>query len=478
MKKNKNIIVLGGGTAGWMSANLLHLKLAPLGYRITVIESDDIGIIGVGEGSTPQLKVFFDLLGIQEQDWMPKCDATYKYGIQFRHWCKPDPKRPFLDDYFHPFPASTDARTAIEFMHACHTMMQGYPAPVKPDPYFLTAYLTNKNIAPCEISLNGGSCNYGYHFDSYKLGAFLADFGQKQGIKRCVDTIKDVKSCENGITVLHGKQQTQYHGELFFDCSGFQGLLLQQTLNVPFESFADNLLNDSAIAIPTKRETLEPMQTQATALSSGWAWRIPLTSRVGNGYVYSSHFIDKEAAEDELRNHLGIDKSPPARHLKMKVGQVSKHWHKNCVAVGLAQGFIEPLEATALHLVQETVVQFIGAYLAGKETLHFQDAFNDNIRSRFLGIKDYISAHYCASNRCDSKYWKEASQAKHRTAHLQQLMQLWQTGQDINAYLTTHKLHQYYPTMSWYCLFAGYQQFSHRQFESPSPWHAHFSEYA
>ena len=477
MKNNKNIIVLGGGTAGWMSANLLHLKLAPLGYNITVIESDDIGIIGVGEGSTPQLKVFFDLLGIQESDWMPKCDATYKYGIQFRHWCKPDPKRAFLDDYFHPFPASTDPHTALDFMHACHTMLQGYPASVKPDPYFLTAYLSESNIAPSSRSLRDTSCNYGYHFDSYKLGAFLAEFGQQQGIKRCIDTITDVETNHNGIAVLHGKEHSQYRGNVFFDCSGFQGVLLQQTLKVPFDSFAENLLNDSAVAIATPRTHTESMQTRATALSAGWAWHIPLTSRVGNGYVYSSQFIDATQAEDELREHLGIDHTQPARHLTMKVGQVSKHWYKNCVAVGLAQGFIEPLEATALHLVQETVVQFIGAYLAGKESMHFQDAFNENIQNRFAGIKDYITAHYCASNRSDSKYWQKASEAIHRTHHLQQIMQLWQSGQDINAYLTAHKLNQYYPTISWYCLLAGYQQFGHRQFAPPAPWHSHFAKY-
>ena len=182
--------------------------------------------------------------------------------------------------------------------------------------------------------------------------------------------------------------------------------------------------------------------------------------------MFTVLIIDKEVIEDELRTPWYRQK--PTRPSSKNEGWPSiQALAQNCVAVGLAQGFIEPLEATALHLVQETVVQFIGAYLAGKETLHFQDAFNDNIRSRFLGIKDYISAHYCASNRCDSKYWKEASQAKHRTAHLQQLMQLWQTGQDINAYLTTHKLHQYYLNHELVLLICGYQQFSHRQFGVP-----------
>lgn len=477
MKNNKNIIVLGGGTAGWMSANLLHLKLAPLGYQVRVIESEDIGIIGVGEGSTPQLKVFFDLLGIQEHDWMPLCDATYKYGIQFRQWCQYDPKRPFLDDYFHPFPASTDAQTAVDFMQACHRMMQGYPASVKPDPYFLTAYLSTQDIIPARINTADTQCNYGYHFDSYKLGAFLSKFGQQQGIIRNVDTITKVDSNEHGIKVLHGKNHTQYSAELFFDCSGFESVLLQKTLKVPFESFGNHLLNDAAIAIPTPRAPKELMQTQATALSTGWAWRIPLTSRVGNGYVYSSQYIDKEAAEMELRSHLGIAETIPARHLTMKVGQASKHWYKNCIGVGLAQGFIEPLEATALHLVQETVVQFIGAFLAGKETTHFQNAFNDNIRNRFNGIKDYITAHYCASNRNDTEYWQAASQPRKQTKHLKEILRLWRNGKDINAYITEHKLHQYYPTISWYCLLAGYQQFSHRQFEPTAQWHPHFAQY-
>jgi 2-polyprenyl-6-methoxyphenol hydroxylase-like FAD-dependent oxidoreductase len=481
MKYKQTIVILGGGTAGWMCANLLQLKLAPLGFKIQLVESEEIGIIGVGEGSTPQLKVFFDQLGISESTWMPQCDATYKYGIHFDKWCTADPKRPFLDSYFHPFPASSDGQTAASFMQACHTMLAGFPAATLPDPNFLTHYCQSVHITPPELHDNHTIiANYGYHFDSYKLGAFLSAHAQTQGVIRICDTIVDVRTNANGIAYLTGQNGQQYHGDWFIDCSGFRARLIQEALGVPFTSFASELRNNRAVAIATPSQANAPMATRATALKHGWAWRIPLTSRTGNGYVYCDEFCSPEDAEAELRRHLNdidnIDASTPARHLQMKVGQVASHWDQNCVAVGLAQGFIEPLEATALHLVQETVTQFIGAFIAGEQTARYRDAFNDNIKARFTGIKDYINAHYQCSNRTDTAYWRDVSQAWRATHHVQQLRNVWQQNGNIAEYLTAHNLHHYYPAVSWYCLFAGYQQFNHRQYQQPVQSEALFTQ--
>jgi 2-polyprenyl-6-methoxyphenol hydroxylase-like FAD-dependent oxidoreductase len=455
----QHIIVLGGGTAGWMTANLLQQQLAPKGFVITVVESEDIGIIGVGEGSTPQLKVFFDILGIDEQQWMPQCDATYKHGITFHAWTTGE--SPLPHTYFHPFPSSLDNQTAGAFLRANHQTLHNQSAAPHPSQYFLAHHLTQQKRSPhlLERADTEVKTTYGYHFDSYKLGAFLKHYGTQQGIQTRTATIASVQQDERGISSLTTTDNNIITGDWFFDCSGFQSLLLQQTLGVEFESFAAHLFNDCAIATPTPCGIEEHPHTQATALRCGWAWRIPLQSRVGNGYVFSSRFCDFEEAEHELAQHLGLDKdSTSFRRIRMKVGQVKQHWYKNCVAVGLAQGFIEPLEATALHLVQETVTQFIGAFTAGQFSQHYQAQFNKVIRARFNGVKDYINGHYIL-NKQTGPYWQACREKAKVTPHLQQIILCWQRGGDLHQLLTQLDLLAYYPTVSWYCLLSGYQHF-------------------
>jgi len=459
MKKQQNIVILGGGTAGWMSANLLHLKLAQHSFKIRVIESPDIGIIGVGEGSTPQLKVFFDLLGISEQEWMPQCDATYKYGIRFNAWTE---HKYAPNTYFHPFPANTDGQTAKAFLGATHLLRSGQAAAPHPDRYFLTNYLAAANKSPAlkNDTNQSLSTSYGYHFDSYKLGAYLKRFGQQQGIETISTTIASANAEHGNILSLTTTTGEVICGDWFFDCSGFNSLLLQKTLNVPFESFADSLFNDCAIATPTSCKSHELGQTEATALAAGWAWRIPLQSRVGNGYVFSSKYKSFNDAESEFCEHLNLNpKETSFRRIKMQVGQVAKHWSGNCVGVGLAQGFIEPLEATALHLVQETVTQFIGAFIAGEFSTRHQTQFNQVIKNRFLGIKDYITGHYVLNGRYSSEYWQDCrSQAKHTPA-LAKIIDCWQSNGDLQQHLQDNGLAAYYPTISWYCLLSGYHTY-------------------
>lgn len=261
-------------------------------------------------------------------------------------------------------------------------------------------------------------------------------------------------------------------------------------MGTEFIPFTDNLFNDRAVAIPTKREEQELPQTTATALPCGWAWRIPLTSRIGNGYVYSSQYCTADEAEHVLRQHLKIDDMIPARHLSMKVGRLAQHWVGNTMAVGLAQGFIEPLEATALHLVQETVTQFIGAFTAGRFTTIYQEQFNDNINARFEGIRDYIVAHYAcnqltharmsqkyassnASLYFDDKadtantpqYWEDCRDKVVTSENLQAVLACWERGEDLHQLLVDRKMQTYYPTLSWYTLLAGYRRFTHQQYQ-------------
>jgi hypothetical protein len=232
---------------------------------------------------------------------------------------------------------------------------------------------------------------------------------------------------------------------------------LQRALQVPFASFAENLFNDSAVVFPTEGpETVAP-QTRSTALKYGWAWSIPLTSRVGNGYVYSSSYVSENDAEEELRQHTGmLDSGVEARHIKFKVGRVARHWEGNCVAIGLSQGFIEPLEATALHLVQETVEGFIDALETAGFTADKRDLFNERINERFEAVRNYIVAHYRVNSRTDTEYWRDNTANDKLSRSLYDVISTWTAGKNLTDELKRQQIENYYPSISWHCLLAGY----------------------
>lgn len=450
----KNIVIVGGGTAGWMAANLMAMHWAHLGFTISLLESPQIGIIGVGEGSTPQLKSFMDALGIAESEWMPPCNATYKAGISFRNWSSV----PGFTQYFHPFPAQPDDYTAPAFFHNSFVRRKGIDVEGHPDHFFLASYLAKQKLAPVANENFPFEIGYGYHFDSTLLGKFLSAKAVARGVVHKEATVTRVNLNEQGdIASVTTDTGEKIEADIFVDCSGFSGLLIQKALAVPFKPFGENLFNTSAVVMPTSiGETIES-QTTSTALKCGWAWAIPLTSRIGNGYVYSSHFCSKDEAETELRTHLGLlDSDVQARHLQMNVGRIEQHWAKNCVAVGLSQGFIEPLEATALHLVQETIQGFIEQYEAGNFTAKNRAEFNASINRRFEAIRDYIVCHYRVNSCTDSQYWLENARNEKLSDSLRSILMVWVGGKNLTEELERQQITGYYPSASWHCLLAGY----------------------
>ncbi|MDO8341613.1 MAG: tryptophan 7-halogenase [Cellvibrio sp.] len=455
-KKPKKILIVGGGTAGWMAANLLATHWHDV--EICLLESSDIGIIGVGEGSTPHLKFFFDEVGIAESEWMPRCNATYKNGISFFDWSS----LPGFKSYFHPFPAQTDdIFTVPAFFSNISARMQGYSANVHPDHYFLETYITQQNLGPIPTENFPFGVAYGYHFDSGLLGQYLAEKAVSSGVKRVFGTVTEVLMNQNGeLASVRLDDDSLLAADFFIDCSGFKSLLLQGALKATYTSFKENLFNNAAVVIPTPMSAIIPPETKATALSNGWAWKIPLTNRYGNGYVYSADYITPEQAEMELRQHLGmLDSDVTARHLQMTVGRVEKHWEKNCVAVGLSQGFIEPLEATALALSFNTISGFIKAYEKGAYTNQFEDAFNKEINARFDGVRDYIVCHYKVNQRKDTDYWKDNAANPHVSETLNQILRFWQRGGDFSKNMYMNNLVGSYQPKSWACLLAGYGVF-------------------
>ncbi len=467
----KKILILGGGTAGWMAANLLHKRWQHLGIEIQLVESSDIGIIGVGEGSTPQLKSFFDYMEIDESEWMPVCNASFKTGIQFCDWSI----KPGFTDYFHPFPAQPDDYSVPAFFHNSFLRRKGIDLESHPDHFFLCTYLAKHHLGPKPAHHFPFKISYGYHFDSHLLGQFLKQKALQSGVIYLDKKIQSVNLTEQGtIKELVADDGSIISSDFFIDCSGFASVLLQKTLAVPFVSYSSQLFNDSAVVMPSKQEASFAPQTTSTALSSGWVWNIPLTNRIGNGYVYSSAFISPDQAEMELRKKLGLlESDTAARHLKMKVGRVEKHWYKNCLAVGLSQGFIEPLEATALHLVQETILGFAESFEAGNFTDSQQQKFNHSINQRFDGVRNYIHCHYLVSSRRDTDYWLANISNKQVSDSLASLLQVWMRGENLSQEIERQQIGQYYPSASWHCLLAGYGVFPDASQLKPGNQQAH-----
>ncbi len=460
MKSPMNVVILGGGSAGWMAASLMTQAWVNKHVHIQLIESPEIGIIGVGEGSTPQLKTVFEKLGISERRWMRQCNATYKHGIEFTGWSGTKG----FESYFHSFPAKTDRDTAQAFVYNCFLRRQQLDVSVNPSSYFLPAWLAKYKLGPHPDDNFPFNTSYGYHFDAHQLGNVLRDHAVQHGVQHVRDHISEIKLNEKGdIESLIGKEGKRYDADFFIDASGFQSVLLQQALGVEFESYSDSLFNDSAVVMASELSGGPNAHTQASAMRCGWRWNIPLQHRIGNGYVYSSAFCSREQAEHELRAELGLlEQGASARHLKMKVGQVKEHWHKNCLAVGLSQGFLEPLEATALHLVQSTIETFINAFNFQAPEQSQQAAFNQQIHARFNGIKDYIVCHYKMNSRTDTEYWKANRDNPHISDSLASLLQVWHLGGDLSLEIDRQQISHYYSTLSWHALLAGYGAFNEK----------------
>ncbi|WP_414828160.1 tryptophan halogenase family protein [Alteromonas sp. H39] len=452
-----HIVILGGGTAGWMAANLFAHRLQDEAVQISLVESPDIGIVGVGEGSTPTLKRFFSDLNIPESVWMAECNATYKVSIRFSGWS------PGMgpDDYSHPFISQLDTFSERPFHVNCRTRRLGLDVETSPDKFLFNGYLADKQLAPVTPENFPFRIEYGYHFDSAKLGEFLKHRAIKHGVNHVQTQVESATTHQNGdIAELTTKDGQHLAGDFFVDCSGFRALLLQNTLGVKFRAFKENLFNDAAVVLPTGAMKNPPVETRATALSTGWCWQIPLTNRTGNGYVYSQDYLSADSAEEELRRHLGLlDADIPARHLSMRVGQTEQHWSHNCLGLGLSQGFIEPLEATALHLVQIGIETFLDAFLEGGMTNKNQLSYNKAMSERFERVRDYIVAHYKLNTRDDSDYWRDNRNNMTLSEPLLQLLDVWYRKGDLTQEIQRQNLASHFGSTSWHCLLAGYGTF-------------------
>lgn len=452
-----HIAIVGGGTAGWICANLMSNRWQHKNVKITLIEAPDIEIIGVGEGSTPTLKRFFSDMQISESEWMPACNATYKVNIRFDGW-SPSSN---INQYSHPFISQLDTFSERPFFTNCYTRRLGLDVEVRPEKFLFNAWLAKHKLSPVTPENFSFRIEYGYHFDSAMLGDFLSKHAINNGVEHQLVKIIDVKKHADGsISELVGEEGQKVSADFYVDCSGFASILHAKTLGVNFKHFKENLFNDSAVVLPTNGQDNPSVETVSTALSNGWAWQIPLRHRTGNGYVYSSDFQDKDAAESELRKHLGLcEAQTEARHLKMRVGQVEHHWYKNCLALGLSQGFIEPLEATALHLVQISAEIFMDEFESAEFSNINQQKYNQQITERFERVRDYIVSHYKLNTRTDSEYWQANRENTLLSDSLIQLLNVWYKKEDICKEINRQGIATHFSAASWHCLLAGYGAF-------------------
>ncbi|MBT8149618.1 MAG: tryptophan 7-halogenase [Gammaproteobacteria bacterium] len=397
MKKVNKVVIVGGGTAGWMTAASLA-KLLGNNFELELVESEQIGTIGVGESTVPTLSTLHQLLKIDERDFVSAVHGTFKLGISFENWRDVD------QDYFHSFGWTGNDCWAAGFQHF---WLKGRELGISADygDYCLElmAAKQKKFAVP-----QGEGLNYAYHIDSGLYASMLRKIANAHGCKRTEGKITQVgTNPDTGfIEYVELESGQKVAGDLFVDCSGFSALLIEKTLKTGYEDWTHWLPCDRAIAVQTEALRAPVPYTRAIARSAGWQWRIPLQSRVGNGYVYSSQFqSDDDALRLLLDNIQGKTLIEP-NHLRFRTGQREQHWNKNCVAVCLSSGFIEPLEATSIHLIQRAIIWLMQLFPRDQICQPDIDEFNQKMKHECEHIRDFIILHYHVTSRRDTEFWR------------------------------------------------------------------------
>ncbi|NOZ41803.1 MAG: tryptophan 7-halogenase [Alphaproteobacteria bacterium] len=400
----RKIIIVGGGTAGWMAAAML-VKTAGRSIEITLVESDNIGTIGVGEATIPPIQLFNDHLGLDEDDFLRETKGTFKLGIEFNDWGRQG------DRYMHAFGRIGRDLGAIPFHHYwLRSLQEGRKSSLWDYSFNHKAAYANRFDRVTEIKdtpLDG--LTYAFHFDATLYARYLRKFSEKLGVNRIEGKVVDValRSEDGFIDHLTLENGTEISGDFFLDCSGFRGLLIEDALKTGYEDWSHWLPCDRAIAVPC--ESTKPLQpyTRSTALTAGWQWRIPLQHRTGNGHVYcSQHISDDEAAAMLLGNLDGVPLADP-KFLRFNAGRRKKFWNKNCIVLGLASGFMEPLESTSIHLFQAGITRLIKIFPDKKCSQADIDEYNRQAIYEFEGIRDFIILHYHLAGRTDTAFWRD-----------------------------------------------------------------------
>lgn len=437
-------VIAGGGTAGWMAAAALS-RFAPPGTQIVLVESEAIGTVGVGEATIPQIHLFNGALGLDEAEFLKETSGSFKLGIEFAGW------RAEGHSYMHAFGNIGRQMGLLPFQH--HWLRAARLGFAKP----LQRYSLNE-LAARTMRMQRGrrtaqspEMPYAYHFDAGMYAAYLRRHAEARGVVRhegLIDAVElDGQTGDIAALLLDGERRIA--GDFFIDCTGFRGLLIEGALDTGFDDWTHYLPCDRALAVPCASGGDFTPYTRSTARVAGWQWRIPLQHRIGNGHVYSSAFLsDDEAAAVLLANLNGKPLADP-RPLRFTTGMRRQHWNRNCLAIGLAAGFMEPLESTSIHLVQSAISRFLAMLPAGKADPAMVDHFNAQARFEWTRIRDFIVLHYWANQRVGQPFW-DGMRAMDLPETLRAKLAQWQATGFI------HREHEeLFTEVGWFQVLAG-----------------------
>lgn len=463
-KPIRRILIVGGGTAGWLTAAFLAKTLgtnAPDGVDITLVESSEIGIIGVGEGTFPSIKGTLAAIGIPEALFIRECNATFKQGIQFKHWVRTPgtPGTPGHDHYFHPFSTPSQRPGGPELLPYWLLGAAGEGRA------FAEAATMQKRVADASHAPKRasdadfvGPLNYAYHFDAGRFATLLCTHAKSLGVQHQLATVERVElDAQGAIAGVVTRELGTLDADLYIDCTGFRAALIGGALGSPFRNLNDTLFVDRAVAVqvPYERpDTPIPSYTISTAHEAGWSWDIGLQQRRGVGYVYSSRHTDEGRAEELLRQHIGpaVEGLSP-RLLKLNVGYREMQWVKNCVAVGLSGGFLEPLESSGIGLI-ETAAYLIGfLFPADGNTAPAAKYFNEFMKARYERIVDFVKLHYCLTQRRDTAFWRDNGDPASIPDSLQDKLAMWRCRPPHRLDFITDL--EMYPPSSWQYVLHG-----------------------
>ncbi|MDJ0656808.1 MAG: tryptophan 7-halogenase [Xanthomonadales bacterium] len=399
----KDIIVVGGGTAGWMTAAALARCLNREAFNIRLIESDQIGIVGVGEATIPAIHEFNQLLGIDEKEFMRQSNATFKLGIEFCDWANKG------DSYIHPFAAYGVPMEGVEFHHYWLRMRgQGDQAAFADYSLPITAARAGRFDYPSRDPRSPKSTyRYAFHFDAALYARYLRGWAEQRGVQRIEGKIVGVnQNGETGfIETVSMENGDLVSGDLFVDCSGFRALLIEQAMNAGYDDWSHWLPCNRAAAMPTENDGEPAPHTRARALTAGWQWKIPLQHRTGNGHVYCSDYLSDDEAVSLLRENVDGEPLAEPRLLRFTAGRRKQAWVKNCVAIGLSGGFLEPLESTSIYLIQSAIMKLIRNLPDASFKQVEIDEFNRQMNNKFEQVRDLLILHYKQIFRDDTPFW-------------------------------------------------------------------------
>ncbi|MBV2128560.1 tryptophan halogenase family protein [Arsukibacterium indicum] len=402
----KRIVIAGGGTAGWMTAALMAKTLGRAGFDVCLIESPTIGTVGVGEATIPGFVHFNRLLGIDEKDFLKKVKATFKLGINFVDWNRAG------SEYIHGFSGLGDHGQGLPFYHYWLRWQKNHPQANIEDHFLASTCARKKKFCHPDPSISSlfSGAGYAYHIDAGLYARYLQEYATSRGITHIEADITDIRLNEitGHIESLRLDDTRVIEGDFFIDCTGFRSLLLGGALGVPFISWQKWLKCDRAqvVATAVTDDNFVPY-TRAKAQIAGWQWRIPLQHRVGNGLVYSSAYMDDKQAQSLLMSQIDSQPLAQPRMLKFNAGMRARFWEKNCVAVGLSSGFLEPLESTSIHMIQKTITRLSLLFPNAETNAVLAKQFNEEAAAEMEKIRDFVILHYHLNNRRNEPFWRD-----------------------------------------------------------------------